>query len=1236
MADEVQIDALSIAIEHSANDAAKNLDDLAKGLTALKRSVSRLNLSAAASSLRELGSASSLITKYSADNLSAMAIALTGISAAPKISSTVGKNIGSIAEAANALDADSLANIERLGTVLKPLSELGRAQLTSFVNQLGKLPQVARELDSVDMDKFAASIEKTAAAIKPLADEMEKVSRGFSAFPTKIQAIIRNNEKLAASNKTAKSEFKKLFDEIVNGSKKSSSSLGKLLNTATALVLIRKGTKFIADAVDSANTYIEDLNLFNVAMGEYTQQAYDYAELVSEKMGIDPAQWMRMQAVLMDMSKSFGVASGTAYTMSKALTQLTYDISSLYNLNIDEAANKIRSALSGEIEPVRNLGKDLSVANLQLIATELGINKNVAAMTQAEKSMLRTIALLKQSDSAMGDLSRTLDQPANQLRILNAQLTLLKRSLGEMFLPLLQTVLPYAIAAVKVLRLISVQLASLAGFTLPTFDLSDSTGSMTDYTDSVEDAVEATQKLYQLSFDQLNILGAQGGVASGASSADLARLEEELNRLAAIEDYKFMENVESASDAIVESMTEWLTKGQGIEAWVGNIWNGFQNLKEMAVEIADALGLWKIPDAVMQLLKNLGLDVGSINIGFGNSTLGSISGEKHLKEDVIGGALGKALLAGAALKLLTGSGLGNMLTFGMGLGLSALSINMLYDDAQAICDESESNGLYQSVKKALELGLMGASLSLLSGKGLKFAVGLSLLIGSVSLGYEGIKGLFDDSESNDLLSTIKMGISSALMGAELGMLSGKGLSFTISLMLGFTSVSLLFAGIKALFDSSETNDLLGATTLAISTALGGVALSRMAGVPLSRSFPLILGISSLTYSFASAKSVANSDSPTGALIGVTQQFLTNVLGGMGLALTFGGTVASKLAWTLPITLALDISFTLDKIGAFEGFKDQLSESFGNLKEKFNETLSSPIDTSGTWVENALNAVNKVGELAADAINNAIEDTKNIGDSIISNITGKSIYPALDVAKNDVKEATKEIGTNINEGISQGIDLTANKPTYAAQKMGKDLLIQFSEDLGIHSPSTVFEGYGINTTEGYVNGIEEGTPDVLSAFDSLWGGIQTNFGIFSTSMLLRAESFVERLGNILSGLSFGGSMNINQSIGVTKTDFIPAYASGGLPEDGLFFANSSELLGQFSNGRTAVANNAQIVEGIQRGVYSAVLRAMQETRGGQQASVIVLDDQVVGKTFGAAIDRERRRSGAAKIEMGGAY
>lgn len=614
MADnEVQIDSLSVAIEHSASTASKDLSSLASSLKKLQTSVSALNMWDAVRQFDALGAAAGSLTYFST--------ALDSLRNA-KISSSIGRQLKEIGDAANSLgtlDTAALDKVKALGESLKPLGELGRAQLTSFINQLAKLPALSASLDTVDMEHFAATVERLTAAMAPLATEMDKIARGFAAFPQRIQTFIKNNEAATSSVKKSKKEMGGWQDTLgkILGRLEKIENKPSLFKKLISISVLKQAGQFLKSNLESANEYIEALNLFYVSMGGYAEKAQQYAEIVGDSYGIDPGEFMRMQAIFMDISKSFGAASGTAYTMSKALTQLTYDISSLYNLKIDEALNKTRSALVGEIEPIRALGKDLSVANLKLLATELGVTANVDAMNQSEKAMLRTISLLRQSESAMGDMARTLEQPANQFRILKAQLTLLSRAIGDLFLPLVQKVLPYMTAFIKVSQRIVMAFAELAGFKLPKFDYADTiVGGNEDIADSADSAAKSMKKLYQLSFDELNILGSQktGSSGSGASAADIAKLEAELNRLAKLEDDMFSKNLGEATDKIAEQIENWLTKGEGIKSWASDVWGKFEGIKtslgyivNYADDFGAMIGLWKVDDDFVTKLRNIGV-----------------------------------------------------------------------------------------------------------------------------------------------------------------------------------------------------------------------------------------------------------------------------------------------------------------------------------------------------------------------------------------------------------------------------------------------------------------------------------------------------------------------------------------------------------------------------------------------------------------------------------------------------
>ena len=1170
MADnEVQIDSLSVAIEHSAGTASKDLSSLASSLKKLQTSVSALNMWDAVRQFDALGAAAGSLTYFST--------ALDSLRNA-KISSSIGRQLKEIGDAANnlgTLDTAALDKVKALGESLKPLGELGRAQLTSFINQLAKLPALSASLDTVDMERFAATVERLTAAMAPLATEMDKIARGFSAFPQRIQTFIKNNEASTKSVKKAEPTWQKFFETISKGSKKSSSGLTNFAKQLFSIATIKKVWLKATDSLESANEYIEALNLFYVSMGSYAEKAQDYANLVGDSYGVDPAEFMKMQATFMDVSKSFGTASGTAYTMSKALTQLTYDISSLYNLKVDESLNKVRSALVGEIEPIRALGKDLSVANLKLLATELGITANVDAMNQSEKAMLRTISLLRQSNSAMGDMARTLEQPANQFRILKAQLTLLGRAIGDLFLPLVQKTLPYMIAFVKVGQRIVSAFAALAGFELPKFDYADSVIKGNEgVADSADDAAKSMKKLYQLSFDELNILGSQntGASGSGTSAADLAKLEAELNRLAKIEDDMFSKNLGETTDKIAEQIENWLTKGEGIQSWAKDIWDYFSKIKDAAKEIADKLGLWKIPQKIWDFFKFAVFKITGIDLDFGASRLRNMSGKDTLMGAVSGGI--------AAL-----------------LGLKALGL-----------------------------------LSLSSGNGFLGSVPMLLLsIAALSITTAAIGSTPNVTGAQTLLGAAKTGIVALLGGATISrfFLGAEGFQvFGLPLTLGISGLTMSAVGIFELGNDTGADDLAGAIKLGIGSLLN-TAAATLAGVKVAKMVGAgaAAGTAGL---FAGALSII-----IGATIG---------------AVVFPDecrkafeTVSEALGHSIK-NVTNSLKDTIDKavdLGSFD-FKAQFGidentfkviSTFGDpkLAAQLNEITSvakQNVKTTSTELDNLNRQFYSSSTIAnqnsQSIVNNTTETIKNGINDVTKTGIYKPLYGMMDKVGNELGQKGKSAGENVAKGFVAGVDYNADYVAKGMIGMANKAMVQFTDSLGIHSPSTVFEGYGINVDIGFANGVTLGLPNVKDAFGNVWTSIRVDFSAFANSLLASARTFIRQLNQVLSSASFSGGA-AQSLIGKTPR-MIPAFATGGFPEDGMFYANSGELVGRFANGRTAVANNAQIIEGIENAVYRAMTAAQRGSgRGGKIE--LILDKQVVGRAFGDAIDSEKRRSGA---------
>lgn len=1203
MADnEVQIDSLSVAIEHSAGTASKDLSSLASSLKKLQTSVSALNMWDAVRQFDALGAAAGSLTYFST--------ALDSLRNA-KISSSIGRQLKEIGDAANSLgtlDTAALDKVKALGESLKPLGELGRAQLTSFINQLAKLPALSASLDTVDMEHFAATVERLTAAMAPLATEMDKIARGFAAFPQRIQTFIKNNEASTKSVKKAEPTWQKFFETISKGSKKSSSGLTNFAKQLFSIATIKKVWLKATDSLESANEYIEALNLFYVSMGSYAEKAQDYANLVGDSYGVDPAEFMKMQATFMDVSKSFGTASGTAYTMSKALTQLTYDISSLYNLKVDESLNKVRSALVGEIEPIRALGKDLSVANLKLLATELGITANVDAMNQSEKAMLRTISLLRQSNSAMGDMARTLEQPANQFRILKAQLTLLERAIGDLFLPLVQKTLPYMIAFVKVGQRIVSAFAALAGFELPKFDYADSVIKGNEgVADSADDAAKSMKKLYQLSFDELNILGSQntGASGSGTSAADLAKLEAELNRLAKTEDDMFSKNLGETTDKIAAQIEDWITKGKGVEEWAAGVWEDFKGIKDAAAAVADSLGLWKIPAAIADLAKSLGLDVGAVDFNFGTSTQGKVTGGDTLKK-LLGSGLGLALGIGALAVTASSGGVGGLLAKGLGLALGIGAINMLFDGISISGDTSPTNLLLSRFQKALGLSLAGSSLSLLAGKGLSFSLGLGLGIGAIALWYMADQGV-KSGEDPILMGELQKGIAALMGGVSISTLIGgaEGLkAYGIPLGVALAGLSMLAGANTRLQDadaswSDKFRDLLVGT-------IGGGLLGAGVGGAVAQ----FLGV--------------------GAVGGAGIGFLFAIP--IGISLLFGGKFDFK--WSGGFKPqgykqngldALDVA--KKQIEANKKAAEALNQT-NALKQTQQDSLNDLAQLADQLQKSSLDSLTAMSQNITVGSDTAIANLRKIGNEVnkvAESDIYKPIYDKTDKLGTDLNTKGKSAGANVAKGFVAGVDYNADYVAKGMIGMANKAMVQFTDSLGIHSPSTVFEGYGINVDIGFANGVTLGLPNVKDAFGNVWTSIRVDFSAFANSLLASARTFIRQLNQVLASASFSSGGAAQSLIGKTPR-MVPAFATGGFPEDGMFYANSGELVGRFSNGRTAVANNAQIIEGIENAVYRAMTAAQRGSgRGGKIE--LVLDKQVVGRAFGDAIDSEKRRSGA---------
>lgn len=974
MADNVEIQGLEFQIVNDSTQAVAGLQNLINTLNRLKTATNggATGLSKTAQGIRELSnSLKGLNSGDASQKITRLTNALTALSQVGnvKISSSIANQLTAINTALAGLkwtDGDKLTS---LANGLRPLSELGKANMTTFINQLSKLPKVIEDLEAADIDKFTQQMTALAAAMKPFADEMQKVSNGFSAFPSKIQKLITSTEKYNASARKATTTTGQFTSGL------------KALNVAAVAITFRKIGHFIAQAVTESNKYQEDLNLFTVALGQYAAEAQNYAEKVSDVMGIDPAQWLRNQGVFNTLLTGFGDTAERAQLMSQNLTQLGYDISSFFNISIEDAMQKLQSGISGELEPLRRLGYDLSQARLEQTALNLGIKESVANMTQAEKAELRYYAIMTQVTTAQGDMARTLEAPANQLRILQAQLTQAARAIGNIFIPALNAILPYAIAVVQVIREIANALANLAGFKLTEVDYSGVNGAAVgagSLADNLDDAAGAAKKLkqYTAGFDELNVFAPNTGSGSGAGAGGAGGFDFDLPTYDFLGD-AVQTRIGEIKKMIEDTLAEITTIVSGFMLAVGailvvtgvNIPLGVGLMAAGAVGLAATVGLnWTamsselastlalITGVVGGFLLALGaimafsganLPLGIALMALGGASLVSAAvinwhnSDRHLTDALttLTGVLAGASLAVGAMLAFTG------VATGLGIALMAVGAVTLVS-AAALNWNSIPDALASPLSR---VGLLVSGATLALGAILAFsgcmplgialmAIGATSLVSVMALNWN---GLSDEIQNVIAIITTVVSVAFLAIGAALAF-SGANIPLGLALL----AAGAVTMGMAIMPNWNDLSDNVQQKISMITTVVGGALLAVGAILTLSGvALPLGLGlmaagalslgaVATLNWDFVvnSIKKVVSviTGILSGALIVLGVLLCLSGAGvGLGLAVLAAGLSLSYAAWTLddnPITRFVR-QMANSIIGLVNGVIDAINDMF---------------------------------------------------------------------------------------------------------------------------------------------------------------------------------------------------------------------------------------------------------------------------------------------------------------------
>lgn len=537
--------------------------------------------------------------------ISTMISEISTLSNIPDVSNNVNRFVSSLAKLANA--GASIGNVnsnleglgEKLKGVIGKISGIGNisAPVNTFVQSISQLANAGNKTG-----KTAEQLGKLAESLKSFFQTMSSAPRISSNTLKMTQALAQlsnsggNAEKAARSTSNAfsrlengasgaVSKVKRLGNAIGDVNTKTKKTLPNIMSLAAKFWTLRFVTSKLWGSIEKSMNFLEDYNYFQAAFQQVADKAGDnwkeagynsaeeYAESFSKRareltskmsgfdvsdtgtltanksgksLGMDLSLLLNYQATFAQISSSMGNTSEQAEKLSRALTMIGADLASVKNLDFKTVYENMSSGLVGMSRAVDKYGANIRVANLQQMATNLGIQTSVSKMDQASKAMLRTIVILDSTRYAWADMANTINMPANQLRILQSNLVACARALGNIFLPIVAKVLPYINGLVIAFQRLLTYIGGLLGVndkigsmfsgiggnsdnvsnaldSLEDTDLSGVESATDDTNKNLKDATKNAKKLKQFlaSYDELEVMSKDDSSLSNLASSKI-------------------------------------------------------------------------------------------------------------------------------------------------------------------------------------------------------------------------------------------------------------------------------------------------------------------------------------------------------------------------------------------------------------------------------------------------------------------------------------------------------------------------------------------------------------------------------------------------------------------------------------------------------------------------------------------------------------------------------------------
>lgn len=1036
---DVDITSLSVEISAESQGAELNIDKLATAISNLR---TKGNVTKVVNSLDRLAGSIATLKQASAgmSGLDKITSFLNGLSnvnttaSAKSINTVVSaiKKIPAAVSGLNGVDFYSMSgSITQLTNALAPLSILDASNLKalgSAFNAIGKVPDLTDKLKATDLDSFASSCQKISTALTPLASQLDKVGNAFAKLPPQLSKVVTQANRVTAANEKQRKSYLSLSHQM-NG----------FMRNMAKLVSLKAIADYLGNAVAKFNDFYEAANMFGVSMGDMTNEASGFIDKMEQLLGIDPSEAMNAMANIYSMTKSFGLAKEQAYTLSKSLTQLGYDLSSLKNIPISEAFTKIRSAMAGELEPMLQLGVDISQARLQQELLALGFNKQVSTLSQADKATLRYIAILKQTTDAQGDFARTLSSPANMIRILKAQLSGLARDIGSLFYPALKSILPPLIAAVELIREFVQWVAKLMGVKVVLTDFAKSADSVGGIGDAMDETTDSTKKAakalkdYTMGFDELNIIDpTQGSSDSGAGAGAAGNILGDVD-LSGYDMFKqYNEELAKQIDASKQKIKDMLPFIGAVSAALA-LWKITNFLTDIATAISKMTDLQKLALSIATVVVEASL---VFNFAKGYASSGN---PLELLGEVVSAAFGSFVL----WRTMGADGI----TLGMGIAFVASLAGLTYALGTGEANLGDASTWIQAALTTAFGSITG--ITLLTNLGVAAGTAATLSIGLAGLiTFTGITfSLGEKLKEFPVLDTIiaaLMGIFGGVAGAGVALLVGASLPVAGAVAAAGVGIGLVlhWAGIKwGTKESGEKTD---------AAAEADIKMHYVENVFEQRIEAIKQII--VTKWNAAIDFMTSLPGKVGNIINSIGEWFNSLPEKIGYALGFAVGKIGEWVGNMVTTVTTEVPKIVSSVVKF------FEELPGNILTAILKT----VDTISEWRERMVAFV-------------VVEVPK-----IISSIVGEF---------KKLPEELRKLGKFIWDGLINGLKDAWSTVTNGIKSFTDGFVNGFKDALGIHSPSTVFAEIGGYIDQGLANGITAAVSYVSTAMQGVVNAVQ---------------------------------------------------------------------------------------------------------------------------------------------------